>query len=113
MAYDKIQVPAGDIVSMGSDGKLSVPDRPVITFIEGDGIGPDITRASMLIWNAAVKKAYGGKREIAWCEVFAGEKANAVYGRPVWLPEETVEAISEYLIAIKGPLTTPVGAGPR
>ena len=113
MAYDKIKVPAGDAVRMGTDGKLEVPDRPVITFIEGDGIGPDITRASMLMWKEAVKKAYGGKREIAWCEVFAGEKANAVYGPGTWLPDETLDAIAKYRIAVKGPLTTPVGKGFR
>ena len=113
MAYEKIRVPAGDRIVMDKAGKLQVSDRPVVGFIEGDGIGPDITRAAMHIWNTAVDKAYGGRRKIAWMELFAGEKANAVYGRPVWLPEETVEAISQYLIAIKGPLTTPIGGGFR
>ena len=113
MAYDRIRIPAGDRIIMDKDGKLRVSDRPVVGFIEGDGIGPDITRAAMHIWNTAVEKAYGGGRRIAWMELFAGEKANAVYGRPVWLPEETVEAISQYLIAIKGPLTTPIGGGFR
>ncbi len=113
MAYRKIQIPAGDRITTDSSGKLQVPDRPVVGFIEGDGIGPDITRASMHIWNNAVKKAYGSKREIAWMEVFAGEKANQVYGEELWLPGETVDAIREYLIAIKGPLTTPVGGGFR
>ena len=113
MAYEKIRIPAGDRIVMDKAGKLQVSDRPVVGFIEGDGIGPDITRAAMHIWNTAVDKAYGGRRKIAWMELFAGEKANAVYGRPVWLPEETVEAISQYLIAIKGPLTTPIGGGFR
>ena len=92
MKYDKIKFPAGDLITVGADGKLNVSDTPVVGFIEGDGIGPDITAASMAMWNAAVKKAYAGKKEIRWCEVYAGEKANAVYGKPVWLPEETVEA---------------------
>lgn len=113
MSYRKIQIPAGDRIVADASGRLQVPDRPIIGFIEGDGIGPDITRASMLIWNRAVEKAYGGKRSIAWMELFAGEKANAVYGEPLWLPDETVDAIREYLIAIKGPLTTPIGGGIR
>ena len=113
MAYDKIKVPAGDKITIDGSGKLQVSEKPIVGFIEGDGIGPDITAASMHIWNAAVAKAYNGKRQIAWMELFAGEKANAVYGKPVWLPEETVEAVSEYLIAIKGPLTTPIGGGFR
>ena len=113
MAFDKIQVPAGDKITLDRNGKLQVSDTPIVGFIEGDGIGPDITAASMHIWNSAVAKAYNNKRRIAWMELFAGEKANAVYGKPVWLPEETVEAVSEYLIAIKGPLTTPVGGGFR
>ena len=113
MAYDKIKVPAGDKITIDKNGKLQVSENPVVGFIEGDGIGPDITGGAMHIWNAAVEKAYGGKRKISWMELYAGEKANAVYGKPVWLPEETVEAVSEYLIAIKGPLTTPVGGGIR
>lgn len=113
MPYDKIKVPAGEKITLASDGKLNVPDRPIVTFIEGDGIGPDITKASMHIWNSAVRKAYGGKREIAWMEVFAGEKANTVYGENTWLPEETLDAIAEHRISIKGPLTTPVGKGFR
>lgn len=113
MSYEKIQIPAGDRIVADASGRLQVPDHPIIGFIEGDGIGPDITRASMLIWNRAVEKAYGGKRSIAWMELYAGEKANAVYGKPVWLPDETVDAIRDYLIAIKGPLTTPIGGGIR
>ena len=109
MPYNKIKVPAGDKILVSADGTLQVPDQPVITFIEGDGIGPDITKASMHIWNSAIEKAYGGKRKISWMEVYAGEKANAVYGPGTWLPEETLDAISEYRVSIKGPLTTPVG----
>ncbi len=113
MAYDKIKLPAGDKITVSADGKLNVPDRPLITYIEGDGIGGDITKASMHIWNSAIEKAYQGKRSVAWTEVFAGEKATRVYGEGVWLPEETLQAIEECKIAIKGPLTTPVGKGIR
>ncbi len=113
MAYDKIKVPAGEKITLKSEGFLDVPDQPVITYIEGDGIGPDITKASMHIWNSAVEKAYGGKRKIAWMEVFAGEKANRIYGEGTWLPDETVEAIRDCRVSIKGPLTTPVGKGIR
>lgn len=98
---------------MGADGKLRVPDCPIIPFIEGDGTGPDITAAAMTVWNAAIQAAYGDTRRIAWMEVYAGEKANAVYGPGTWLPDETVEACREYLVSIKGPLTTPVGGGIR
>ena len=98
---------------MGADGRPSVPDVPTIPYIEGDGIGPDITAAAMEVWNAAVEAAYGGTRRIAWMEVFAGEKALSVYGDGQWLPEDTVEAIREYRVAVKGPLTTPVGGGIR
>ncbi|MEI6210825.1 MAG: NADP-dependent isocitrate dehydrogenase [bacterium] len=114
MAYDKIQVPAGgEKITMGADGKLRVPDRPIIPFVEGDGTGPDITRASLTVWDAAVRKAYGGKRQVVWMEVYAGEKANAVYGPNTWLPAETLTACREHLVSIKGPLTTPVGGGFR
>ena len=110
----KIVVPAdGQKITMGADGVLAVPDRPIIPFIEGDGTGPDITRAAMGVWNAAVEKAYGGARRVAWMEIYAGEKANAVYGAGTWLPAETLDACREYLVAIKGPLTTPVGGGIR
>ncbi|MCL1856380.1 MAG: NADP-dependent isocitrate dehydrogenase [Kiritimatiellaeota bacterium] len=113
MGYQKITVPsAGTAITM-EGGRLRVPDRPIIPYIEGDGTGPDITKAAMIVWNAAVKKAYDGKREIAWMEVFAGEKANAVYGPDTWLPEETLAACREYVVSIKGPLTTPVGGGIR
>ena len=111
--YDKIKVPAaGQAITM-MDGKLQVPDFPVIPYIEGDGIGADITAAAMTVWNTAVEKAYGGKRRIEWMEVYAGEKAVATYGDNVWLPAETLEAIRTYLVSIKGPLTTPVGGGIR
>ena len=113
MAYEKITVPAGEKITLKSEGILNVPDQPIITYIEGDGTGPDITAAAMKIWNAAVEKAYGGKRKIAWMEVFAGEKANKIYGEGTWLPQETIDAIRDYRIAIKGPLTTPVGKGIR
>jgi isocitrate dehydrogenase len=112
MAYKKISVPAGDKITL-KDGKLHVPDHPIVGFIEGDGTGVDIWAASQPVLDAAVEKAYGGNRKIAWMEVYAGEKANEVYGEPIWLPEETLEAIDEYIVAIKGPLTTPIGGGIR
>src|SRR5512134_3459668 len=92
-------------------GRLVVPDNPIIPFIEGDGTGPDIWRASVRVLDAAVAKAYGGRRKIQWMEVYAGQKSNDLYN--TWLPDETVEACREYLISIKGPLTTPVGGGIR
>ncbi len=114
MKYDKIAAPAGGAgIECDAQGRLTVPDFPIIPFIEGDGIGPDITAAAMGVWNAAVEKAYGGRRRIAWMEVYAGEKANGVYGADTWLPDETVEAIRDHVVAIKGPLTTPVGGGFR
>ncbi|CAN5554627.1 NADP-dependent isocitrate dehydrogenase [soil metagenome] len=112
MAYKHIRVPEGDKITV-QDGELQVGDRPIVAFIEGDGTGPDIWAASKRVLDAAVAKAYGGKKSIAWTEVYAGDKANEVYGEVVWLPDETVEALSEYLIGIKGPLTTPVGGGIR
>ncbi|WP_457637068.1 NADP-dependent isocitrate dehydrogenase [Oceanithermus sp.] len=113
MAYEKIKVPDwGEKITI-KNGKLQVPDKPIIAFIEGDGTGPDIWNASQPVLDAAVEKAYGGKKKIAWMEVYAGEKANEVYGEPIWLPQETLDAINEYLVAIKGPLTTPVGGGIR
>ena len=114
MACQKVAIPSeGRKITMGPGGVLAVPDNPIIPFIEGDGIGPDITRAAMAVWNAAVEKAYAGKRKVAWMEVYAGEKANAVYGPNTWLPAETLEALREHLVGIKGPLTTPVGGGIR
>jgi isocitrate dehydrogenase len=112
MAYKHIKVPAGDKVSI-KDGKLQVSDRPIVTFIEGDGTGPDIWQASVRVLDEAVKKAYNGKKQIAWTEVYAGDKANDTYNEVIWLPDETIEAINEYLVGIKGPLTTPVGGGIR
>ena len=114
MSESKIKVPAdGQKITMGADGRLQVPDRPILPFIEGDGTGADITRASMTVWNAAVEKAYGGQRRVAWMEIYAGEKATQVYGEDVWLPDETVDAVKDYVVSIKGPLTTPVGGGIR
>jgi len=104
-------VPSGDPIRIGRDGRLEVTDRPIIPFIEGDGTGPDIWRASQAVFDAAVQKAYGGKRRIAWMEVYAGEKAFNRFKD--WLPEDTVRAFKEYLVGIKGPLTTPVGGGIR
>ncbi len=113
MPYEKLIPPSeGEKITI-KDGKLNVPDNPIIPFIEGDGTGPDIWRAAKMVFDAAVEKAYGGKKKVVWFEIYAGEKANKVYGREVWLPDDTLEAIKEYIIAIKGPLTTPVGGGIR
>src|SRR5712672_4583757 len=107
----RLQIPVdGEKITI-TNGKLHVPDQPIIPFIEGDGTGRDIWRASVRVFDAAVQKAYGGKRKIHWMEVFAGEKANKAYD--TWLPDETVTACRDYLISIKGPLTTPVGGGIR
>ncbi len=109
-----IQKPAqGEKITVNADASLNVPDRPIIPFIEGDGTGVDITPVMRRVLDAAVAKAYGGKRGIEWMEVYAGEKATRVYGADVWLPEETVEAVREYVISIKGPLTTPTSGGIR
>ena len=114
MDYEKIQIPrTGEKIAAAKEGRLVVPDNPIIPYIEGDGTGPDITRASMMVWDAAVDTAYKGKRRISWMEVFAGEKANQVYGREICLPDETVQALGEYIVSITGPLTTPVGGGFR
>ncbi len=102
----------GEKIQM-KNGRLDVPDQPIIPFIEGDGTGPDIWRASQMVFDAAVAKAYGGKRRIVWFEVFAGEKSLQVYGENVWLPDDTLAAVKEHFVAIKGPLTTPVGGGIR
>ena len=111
--YKKLTAPTtGEKISIRA-GKLHVPDHPIIPFIEGDGTGPDIWWASQQVFDGAVAKAYGGSRKIHWFELFAGEKANVVYGEGTWLPEDTLEAIKEYIVAIKGPLTTPVGGGIR
>ncbi len=113
MGYQKVTVPQGQKITMGANGKLNVPDNPIVPFIEGDGTGPDIWKASVRVIDAAVEKAYKGTRKISWMEVYAGEKANVVYGANTWLPQETLEVIKEFLIGIKGPLTTPVGGGIR
>src|SRR3954454_23166088 len=103
--------PANGTAISRQSGRLVVPDNPIIPFIEGDGTGPDIWRASVRVFDAAVEKAYGGKKKIAWMEVFAGEKSFTQFN--TWLPEETVEAFREFLVGIKGPLTTPMGGGMR
>lgn len=114
MAYQKISVPgAGEKITVNDDLSLNVPDQPIIPYIEGDGIGVDITPVMIKVTDAAVKKAYGGQKQIHWMEIFAGEKSTATYGADVWLPDETLDAIRDYSIAIKGPLTTPVGGGIR
>ena len=108
-----VTIPKGGQKISMNDGKLNVPDNPIIPFIEGDGIGPDIWAAAVRVLDTAVEKAYGDTKKIHWMEVFAGEKSNDVYGQNTWLPQETLDYINEYLIAIKGPLTTPVGGGIR
>jgi len=109
-----IKVPAqGQKITVRADHSLNVPDQPIIPFIEGDGTGFDITPVMIKVVDAAVAKAYGGKRKISWMEIYAGEKATRVYGPDVWLPEETLEVLREYVVSIKGPLTTPVGGGIR
>ena len=114
MTYQKIQVPAGgEKIVVNADFSLNVPDRPIIPFIEGDGIGVDVTPVMRRVVDAAVDKAYGGKRSIAWMEVYAGEKSLKVYGQDQWLPAETLQAVKEFVVSIKGPLTTPVGGGIR
>jgi len=112
--FGKLKPPVnGERITLGGDGRLRVPDHPVLLFIEGDGTGPDLWRAAVRVFDAAVERAYGGRRRIEWFEVYAGEKSNQVYGPGTWLPEETLAAFREYLVGIKGPLTTPVGGGIR
>ncbi len=114
MAYQHIQVPtSGRKITVNQDGSLNVPNNPIIPFIEGDGIGVDITPPMIEVVNAAVEKAYGGSKSISWMEVYCGEKSVATYGADEWLPDETLEAFKEYKVGIKGPLTTPVGGGIR
>ena len=114
MAYQHIQVPAdGEKITVNADNSLNIPDNPIIPFIEGDGIGVDITPVMMRVVDAAVEKAYGGKRRIAWMEIYSGEKSLEVYGEDQWLPQETLEAMREFVVGIKGPMTTPVGGGIR
>jgi len=111
--YKHIKVPAGKKITVNADFSINVPDNPIIPFIEGDGTGLDITPVMIKVVDAAVQKAYSGKRKIAWMEVFAGEKSTKVYGPDVWMPDETLEVVKEYVVSIKGPLTTPVGGGIR
>jgi isocitrate dehydrogenase len=114
MGYQKIQVPAtGDKITVNADMSLNVPNNPIIPFIEGDGIGVDISPVMIKVVDAAVEKAYGGERKISWMEVYAGEKATQVYDQDTWLPQETLDAVKDYVVSIKGPLTTPVGGGIR
>src|SRR3954447_23469493 len=114
MPYQHIQVPMqGQKITVNADMSLNVPDQPIIPYIEGDGTGVDITPVMLKVVDAAVAKAYGGKRRIHWMEVFAGEKSTKLYGPDVWLPEETLAVVKDYVVSIKGPLTTPVGGGIR
>jgi isocitrate dehydrogenase len=114
MTYQNIQVPQdGAPITVNPDGSLNVPDNPIIPYIEGDGIGADITPVMIKVVDAAVTKAYGGKRKLRWMEVYAGEKATRIYDSQTWLPDETIRALKEYVVSIKGPLTTPVGGGIR
>src|SRR5512137_1949553 len=111
MAYANVIVPTGGSKISIKDGKLQVPGNPIIPFVEGDGTGRDIWRASVRVFEAAIQKAYGGKRQVHWMEVYAGEKAFRQLN--TWLPDETVQAFTEFLVGIKGPLTTPIGGGIR
>jgi isocitrate dehydrogenase len=114
MTYKHIAIPsAGEKIQVNEDNSLRVPAQPIVPFIEGDGIGVDITPVMRRVVDAVVERAYGGERSIVWMEIYAGEKANAIYGANTWLPDETLQAIRDYAIAIKGPLTTPVGGGIR
>lgn len=114
MSDNKIKVPKqGTAITVNEKSGLTVPDQPIIPFIEGDGIGVDVTPAMLKVVDAAVQKAYGSKRKIAWMEVYAGEKATHQYGADQWLPTETLEAMQDYVVSIKGPLTTPIGGGIR
>ncbi|ABY99507.1 TPA: NADP-dependent isocitrate dehydrogenase [Pseudomonas putida] len=114
MGYQKIKVPTdGAKITVNADHSLNVPDNPIIPYIEGDGIGIDVSPVMIKVVDAAVQKAYGGKRKIAWMEVYAGEKATQVYDQDTWLPQETLDAVRDYVVSIKGPLTTPVGGGIR
>lgn len=114
MTFQHIKVPsAGQKITVNEDFSLNVPDEPIIPYIEGDGTGADITPVMLKVVDAAVQKAYAGKRKIHWMEVFAGEKSTKVYGPDVWLPEETLDVVRDYVVSIKGPLTTPVGGGIR
>jgi isocitrate dehydrogenase len=112
--FDKIKVPSsGQKITVNADYSLNVPDHPIIPFIEGDGTGVDISPVMIKVVDAAVAKAYGGKKKICWMEIFCGEKSTKIYGPDVWMPEETLKAVKDYVVSIKGPLTTPVGGGIR
>jgi isocitrate dehydrogenase len=113
MQYDHIDIPDGDVIKINGDHSLSVPDRPIIPFVEGDGIGIDVTPVMKSVVDAAVARAYNGKREIRWMQVYAGQRASEIYGGDVFLPEETVDAFRRYVVSIKGPLATPIGGGIR
>ena len=114
MMYQHIKIPAdGQKITVNSDFSLNVPDHPILPYLEGDGTGVDISPVMIKVIDAAVAKAYGGKRKISWMEIYAGEKSTKVYGPDVWLPEETLHALKEFVVSIKGPLTTPVGGGIR
>ncbi len=114
MSYQHIKIPAsGQKITVNADFSLNVPDQPIVPYIEGDGTGVDISPVMIKVVDAAVAKAYDGKRKIQWMEVYAGEKSTQVYGSDVWLPEETLDAVKDYVVSIKGPLTTPVGGGIR
>jgi isocitrate dehydrogenase len=114
MAYEQIKIPSdGEKIGVNPDNSLDVPSRPIIPYIEGDGIGADITPVMRYVLDAAVERAYGGERGIAWMEIYAGEKSTRVYGDDVWLPDETLAAVRDFVVSIKGPLTTPVGGGIR
>ena len=112
--YQHIKVPVnGQKITVNPDFSLNVPDNPIIPYIEGDGVGRDITPVMLKVVDAAVAKCYGEQRKIQWMEIYAGEKSTRVYGQDVWLPEETVSTVKDYVVSIKGPLTTPVGGGIR
>ena len=114
MHYDHLTVPPdGARITVNNDHSLNVPDRPIIPYIEGDGIGIDVTPVMLDVTNAAVERAYGDSRKIEWMEIFAGEKATTVYGKDEYLPEETLQVLRDFVVSIKGPLTTPVGGGFR
>jgi len=114
MTYQHIKIPdTGEKITTNEDFSLNVSDQPIIPYIEGDGIGVDITPVMQKVIDAAVDKAYAGKKQIQWMEIFAGEKSTKVYGADVWMPEETMDVLKEYVVSIKGPLTTPVGGGIR
>src|SRR3989338_1236922 len=112
MTFQHITIPAhGEKITVNADFSLNVPHQPIIPFIEGDGTGVDITPVMIKVVDAAVNQAYGTARKISWMEVYAGEKATQVYDKDTWLPDETLEAVRDYVVSIKGPLTTPVGGG--